>query len=154
MYECASCSGEIIPEMMSNNCSGVVASVTRDLFAATTAAQSTFFSAKNGYCSAHVSANTSKFEIGVSGVGMSQTAGLRSTRWMIMSDAANARCTRACAGVLPGMTTNVTGASGILNAVSAPDGGAVTGARIAGMHETFVTSNVATLSARISSTRP
>src|SRR3954463_9392054 len=150
MYECASCSGEIIPEMMSNSCSGVVASVTRGRLAATTDAQSTFFSAKKGYCSAHVSANTSKFEIGVSGVGVSHTAGLRSMRWMIMSDAAYAMCTRASVGGLPGVRTKGTGASGILNAVSAPDGGAVTGARIAEMHETFVTSNVATLSARTS----
>ena len=48
----------------------------------------------------------------------------------------------------------VTGEPGIVNAVSAPDGGAVTGACIAGIHETFVTSNVATLSARTSRTRP
>jgi len=47
-YECASSSGAIIPERMSNSCSGVVASLTRGLFAATTAGQSTFFSAKNG----------------------------------------------------------------------------------------------------------
>ena len=86
--------------------------------------------------------------------GVSHAVGLRSIRWMIMSDAAYATCTRASVGVFPGLTTNVTGVPGIVNAVSAPDGGAVTSARIAGMHETFVTSNIATLSARTSRTRP
>ena len=133
---------------------GFVVSVTHDQFAATMVGQSTFFSRKKPYCSAYVSANTSKFESGVSGVGLSQTAGFRPIRWTIMSDAANATCTRPSVADFPGRRRNVTGASGILNAVNAPAGGVTVGARIAGMHETFVTSKVVTLSARTSRTSP
>src|SRR4030095_13798908 len=120
--EWACWSGEIIPERMSKSCSGVVSSVTRGRFAATTAAQSTFFSLKNPYCSAQVWAKTSKFESGVLGVGASQTAGFRSILWTIMSDAAYARCTRASFAVLPGRITYVTGVPGRVNAARAPAG--------------------------------
>src|SRR5688572_648920 len=140
--------------MMSNNCSGVVALVTRARFAATTAGQSIFFSAKNGYCSAHVWAKTSKFDCGVSGVGVSHTAGFRSIRRMIMSDAAYGTCTRASLGDLPGRMENVIGGVASVNAPIAPAGGVVVLARRSTMHETFVTSNVVTLSARTSNTKP
>jgi hypothetical protein len=139
---------------MSNSCSGVVVLVTRGRFAATTADQSTFFSRKNPYCSAQVCAKTSKFESGVLGVGLSHAAGLRSMRWTIMSDAANATCTRASVAEVPGSMTNVTGASDIVNAARAPAGGAVIRAVKAGRHETFVTSKLVTVSGRTSMTRP
>jgi len=90
----------------------------------------------------------------VSGVVLSQTAGFLSIRWMITSDAANATCRRAWVAVVPGMMTNVTGASVNVNAPSAPAGGGEVGARRSGTHETFVTSNVATVSARTSRNRP
>src|SRR5678815_4976976 len=125
----ASSNGAIIPEMMSNSCSGVVASVTRERFAATTADQSVFFSAKNGYCSAHVVANTSKFEIGVSGVGLSHVAGLRPMRRRIMSDAAPGLWMRASLAVRPGMTVIPAGLLGGPYAASAPDGAGAVAAR-------------------------